>query len=108
VLPTSSAEIMATRLPDDASILLDALATELMTVSDFSAEIVPAIQAKAAFLQVVGPRAADVTEAIYCRAGAEAWWFTWPWGDRIGLASDVKGAASAILHVLRVRQELSM
>ncbi|MCW2914502.1 MAG: hypothetical protein JWN52_2570 [Actinomycetia bacterium] len=92
----------------EASIHLDALATELMTVSDFRAEIVLAIGSEAAFLQVAGLRAADVTEEIYCHAGTGAWWFTWRWGDRIGLATDVKGAANAILHVLRVRQELSI
>jgi hypothetical protein len=96
------------RPPGDVAALvyLEALAIELSTVSEFRVEIVPAIQSGAAFLQVTYPHTADSAEEIYCDPGVGAWWFTWSWGDRIGLATDVEGAAKAIRHVLIVRRSL--
>jgi hypothetical protein len=101
--------MMPGRLPGDdveALIYMDALAAALRTVSDFRVDIVPAIQSSAAFLRVANPHATDLAEEIYCAPGVGAWWFTWSWGDRIGLAADIEGAANAIRHVLRVRRDL--
>jgi hypothetical protein len=99
---------MPGRLPDDdveALRLLGALAAALRTVSDFRVDLVPAVQPGAPFLRVAASCPTGLAEEIHCEQGAKAWWFSWSWGDRIGLATDIEGAAKAIRHVLVIRLE---
>ncbi|MFC5754054.1 hypothetical protein [Actinomadura rugatobispora] len=96
--------MMSGRLPGDNALLhLEALASEMRTISDFGVDLVGPASLGAAFLRVAGPHGTGLTERIHCVAGAGSWWFTWSWGDRIGLATDVAGAARAIRHVLTIR-----
>jgi hypothetical protein len=57
-------------------------------------------------LRVVNPDAGNLCEEISCEVepvGHELW-FSWSWGDAIGLAEDLWGVAHAIARVLRPDQ----
>ncbi|XVQ14700.1 hypothetical protein ACQP1W_19850 [Spirillospora sp. CA-255316] len=100
--------MMPGRLPGDNALRhLEALAAEMRTISDFGVDLVGPASPGTAFLRVAGPHGSGLTERIHCVAGAGSWWFTWPWGDRIGLTTDVAGTARAIRHVLTIRCELT-
>ena len=99
--------MMPGRLPRERALThLEALAAEMRAIGGFGVDLVGPTPHGTAYLRVAGPRGSGLVERIHCVAGAGSWWFTWSWGDRIGLATDVAGTARAILHVLTVRHGL--
>ena len=99
--------MMPGRRPRDRALThLEALAAEMRAVGGFGVDLVGPTPRRTAYLRVAGPQGGGPVERIHCVAGAGSWWFTWSWGDRIGLATDIAGTARAILHVLTVRRGL--
>jgi hypothetical protein len=55
-------------------------------------------------LHVVNPAATALAEDVYLGRGRDgAWWFWWPWAERIATGDDLDGAAGLIMRVLAAR-----
>jgi hypothetical protein len=55
-------------------------------------------------LHVVNPAASVLAEDVYTGRGRDgAWWFWWPWAERIASGEDLEGAAALIKQVLAAR-----
>jgi hypothetical protein len=81
------------------SAYLDKLADEL-THRGLEAWLM-APQGRLPSLYVVNPSARALEENVYVRCGKDGlWWFWWSWAERISVADDVDGAATAIARVL--------
>jgi hypothetical protein len=53
-------------------------------------------------LHVVNPAQSMLAEDIYVGRGQDgAWWYWWPWAERIASVDDVPSAAALIARVLR-------
>ena len=59
-----------------------------------------------AFLRVVNPRAASLSENVTCAKAPEDrdHYFWWSWGERMHRVSDPEGAATKVGRVLAVRR----
>lgn len=81
---------------------LAALAEELAAVG-LSARV-RAVPGRIPCLQVVNPLAARLAERVYAaRARDGAWWYWWPWRERIAPVDDASSAAHVIARVLALR-----
>lgn len=59
---------------------------------------------RAPSLHVVNPAVVALAEDVYLGRGRDgAWWFWWPWAERIATGDDLEGAAVMITRVLAVR-----
>lgn len=81
------------------SAYLDKLADEL-THRGLEAWLM-APQGRLPSLYVVNPSARALEDNVYVRCGKDGlWWFWWSWAERIAVADDIDGAATAIARVL--------
>ena len=82
-----------------ASAYLDKLAEEL-THRGLEAWLM-APQGRVPSVYVVNPSARALEENVYTGCGKDGlWWFWWSWAERIAVADDIDGAATAIARVL--------
>lgn len=53
------------------------------------------------YLRVANPVAPVLTDRVMCERGADgAWWFWWPWAQRISPVDDIENAADRVARVL--------
>ena len=81
------------------SVYLDKLAEEL-THRGLEAWVM-APPGRVPSVYVVNPAARALEENVYVNRGSEGlYWFWWSWAERISIADDLDGAATAIKRVL--------
>ena len=101
---TRSASEASVRLSSDeattARQALEHLASELARRGWVARPHAPAHRVPSLYVQ--NPAASILSEHVYAGRGKDgAWWFWWPWPDKIAAVADPGSAATATTHVLR-------
>jgi hypothetical protein len=84
-----------------ATVYLDKLADELTNRGLEAWLMAPPGRVPSVYITNPGARALE--ENVYADRGKDGmWWFWWSWAERISMADDLEGSASAITRVLTV------